>query len=345
MYNFKNIKFYLGGLIALFASALLIVSYYLFALFQPSAVLPNELPENDKQVRERADNGDVEAMLMLVIYYYPSSVMSEEEAWFWIKRSADLGYPASQNEVGVAQQKGDLGQAIDKISACEWFIKAAKGEDVDGQYNAAFCYRDGIYVSRDDEVATAYFTKSAMRGYGPSQYSVYLRYRNGIGVSRNRLFANVARVSARRKHFGTSDYVRQELSGLGAGAIKRDVLHVLKTYTLYGEKNWAVAARKLALAGGQGDIARLFSVVGSSNGQLWSGQAAQFDASQVLLNILDSKDVDRSDPTLVEKLLLVSAHLGDIESQRILAHRYDVGKGVTKNAREADYWRARAELH
>lgn len=97
---------------------------------------------------------------------------------------AENGHAPSQFRLGSLHRLG-LGVPRDPALAVYWFDKAARQEDVGGQYWLAECYRRGEGVPVSPELAFQWFHRLAERGYAPARYQVALAYANGSGVARD----------------------------------------------------------------------------------------------------------------------------------------------------------------
>lgn len=97
---------------------------------------------------------------------------------------ANNGHATSQFRLGYLYRQG-LGVPRNPRLAIYWFEKAARQEDVGGQYWLAESYRRGEGVPASPELAFQWFQRLAERGYAPAQYQVALAYADGRGVAKN----------------------------------------------------------------------------------------------------------------------------------------------------------------
>ncbi len=101
---------------------------------------------------------------------------------------ADNGYAPAQFRLGLLYRLG-LGVTRHPYRAAYWFDKAARQNDVGGQYGLAQAYQRGDGVPKSPELAFQWFYRLAERGYAPAQYQVALAYAEGQGVNRDDLAA------------------------------------------------------------------------------------------------------------------------------------------------------------
>lgn len=98
------------------------------------------------------------------------------------------GHAPSQFRLGMLYRLG-LGVPRNPRLAAYWFEKAARQDEVGGQYWLAESFRRGEGVPVSPELAFKWFQRLAERGYAPAQYQVALAYANGRGVARDNLAA------------------------------------------------------------------------------------------------------------------------------------------------------------
>lgn len=103
---------------------------------------------------------------------------------------AENGHAPSQFRLGTLYRLG-LGVPRNARLAVYWFDKAARQDDVGGQYWLAESYRRGEGVPVAPELAFDWFHRLAERGYAPAQYQVALAYAEGRGGVRDEAAAIV----------------------------------------------------------------------------------------------------------------------------------------------------------
>lgn len=97
---------------------------------------------------------------------------------------AENGHAPSQFRLGFIYRTG-LGVPRNLQLASYWFEKAARQNDVGGQYWLAESYRRGEGLPVSAELAFEWFQRLAERGYAPAQYQVGLAYADGRGIKRD----------------------------------------------------------------------------------------------------------------------------------------------------------------
>lgn len=95
---------------------------------------------------------------------------------------AENGHAPAQLRLGLLYRLG-LGVPRNLRLAVYWFEKAARQDNVGGQYWLAESYRRGEGVPISPELAFQGFHRLAERGYAPAQYQVALAYAAGRGVA------------------------------------------------------------------------------------------------------------------------------------------------------------------
>ena len=95
---------------------------------------------------------------------------------------AENGHAPSQFRLGMLYRLG-LGVPHNSRLAVYWFEKAARQDDVGGQYWLAESFRRGEGVPVSPELAFEWFQRLAERGYSPAQYQVALAYADSRGVA------------------------------------------------------------------------------------------------------------------------------------------------------------------
>ena len=97
---------------------------------------------------------------------------------------AENGHAPAQFRLGMLYRLG-LGVPRNPRRAIYWFEKAARQDDVGGQYWLAESFRRGEGVPVSPELAFEWFHRLAERGYAPAQYQVALAYAEGRGVAQD----------------------------------------------------------------------------------------------------------------------------------------------------------------
>ncbi|MBP8290689.1 MAG: sel1 repeat family protein [Chromatiaceae bacterium] len=101
---------------------------------------------------------------------------------------ASIGHAPAQLRLGLLYQQGH-GVPQDPRRAAHWFERAARQDDVGGQYLLAAAYQRGEGVPVSPEKAFEWFHRLAERGYAPAQFQVSRAYGKGEGVERDERLA------------------------------------------------------------------------------------------------------------------------------------------------------------
>lgn len=117
-------------------------------------------PEDMAVLREYAEAGNTDAMVMLARCCY-SMNENLEEAFSFMLRAAEAGNTEGMKYAGLFYMNG-TGTPQDPGKAFQWFIRAADTEDADAMAYVAMCYEDGTGVEKDESKAFEYYAKSAM---------------------------------------------------------------------------------------------------------------------------------------------------------------------------------------
>ena len=107
-----------------------------------------------KELREKAEKGDADAMFYLGVFYeYGTDVlMDETEAAKWFLKAAEKGHSKSQHSLGLQYVEGH-GVPKDEAEAVKWYQKAAAQGQVGAQLNIGIMYAEGHGVSKDNLLA------------------------------------------------------------------------------------------------------------------------------------------------------------------------------------------------
>lgn len=105
--------------------------------------------------------GVSEAMFTMGYMYEKGVVveMNEVISIAWFKKAAVLGDLYAANYLGhKAMQKGDFEEAF------VFYMQAARGQDVEGEYNVGFCFEEGIGIEQNKEKAIYWLKRAALQG-------------------------------------------------------------------------------------------------------------------------------------------------------------------------------------
>ncbi|HCE66871.1 MAG: hypothetical protein A2X82_11665 [Geobacteraceae bacterium GWC2_55_20] len=98
----------------------------------------------------------------------------------YLRKSADAGFAAAQNNLGMAYDTGEGVQA-DANEALKWYTKAAKQDYTEAFNNIGCLYNEYQQYAE----AFQYFSKAAAKGHSSGQLNLGLQYVNGMGVNQN----------------------------------------------------------------------------------------------------------------------------------------------------------------
>lgn len=105
--------------------------------------------------------GVSEAMFTMGYMYEKGVVVEADESTSiaWFKKAAILGDLYAANYLGhKAMQHGDFEEAF------AFYMQAARGQDVEGEYNVGFCFEEGIGIEQDTSKAIYWLKRAALQG-------------------------------------------------------------------------------------------------------------------------------------------------------------------------------------
>ncbi|WP_010300534.1 tetratricopeptide repeat protein [Kurthia senegalensis] len=105
--------------------------------------------------------GVSEAMFTMGYMYEKGVVVEADESTSiaWFKKAAILGDLYAANYLGhKAMQHGDFEEAF------AFYMQAARGQDVEGEYNVGFCFEEGIGIEQNKEKAIYWLKRAALQG-------------------------------------------------------------------------------------------------------------------------------------------------------------------------------------
>lgn len=143
-------------------------------------------PEEIAALRQKADEGNVEAQIGLGLMYVEghSFPRDYDKASQWFRQAAEQGSAQAQTHLGIMHRDGE-GFSANGAEAETWFRKAAEQGYVHAQTNLANLYLAGGGVPRDEEKALGWFLKVAAKGHPPAQHNVGAMYFDGQGTPKN----------------------------------------------------------------------------------------------------------------------------------------------------------------
>jgi TPR repeat protein len=183
-----------------------------------------------KNRRDQAVMGDADAQYDIGRFYYYKKDPVEAVKWF--RMSAEQGYVEAQLILGLYYAEGD-GVSKDQAEAVKWYRKAAEQGHAKAQHNLGVCYYYGDGALKDTVEAVKWFRMSAEQGYAPAQYNLGYCYCNGKGVLKDQVEA----VKWYRKAAEQGDISAENNLGLcydeGKGVLK-DPVEAYAYYNLAG---------------------------------------------------------------------------------------------------------------
>lgn len=114
--------------------------------------LLHNLSENDNSIAQNE---------LAYMYFFGCDVKVDRDlANYWWEKSAHLGYPDSQFQLGMSLLEfGDIKQAI------KWFKTASKKDHQEALYTLAKIYYKGNKVEKNIELAIKYYEKASILGH------------------------------------------------------------------------------------------------------------------------------------------------------------------------------------
>jgi TPR repeat protein len=173
--------------------------------------------KGEKLFKKAANKGNLRAQLYLSDYYAERG--NFDNSMFWLKRSAEGGFPRAIVRLGVCYAVGDGvekdmdmatelfmkaveqgytwaminlgymykegGAKINPEKALKWFNAAVDAGDPEGYMELGVLYNEGKIVERDTEKASVYYQKAVDGGYVNANNNLGTLYLNGDGVEEN----------------------------------------------------------------------------------------------------------------------------------------------------------------
>lgn len=175
-----------------------IIFFILLAIDCHAQMADNSKFEYTPELKQRADQGDPKSMFRMGYIYYhgPNSILCPNSkigvnaamAVKYLKAAAQKGEPDAQYWFGNVYFYGVQGMApVDYKQAEYWFLKAAKGGNIDAYINLAMIYQTGGNgVEASDKKAFEMNLKAANLGNAIAQYNLSVIYNWGqLGVAAN----------------------------------------------------------------------------------------------------------------------------------------------------------------
>lgn len=146
----------------------------------------NNFVEAAKCYRKAADQGELNAMNNLGLYYFTGKGVTQNmpEGVKWYQKAAEKGNALAQSSLGICYFNGH-GIAQNIQEAAKWYRKAADQGMSVAQVNLGTCYLNGNGVPQNFTEAVKWYQIAANQGFAPGQSCLGGCYLNGQGVAQN----------------------------------------------------------------------------------------------------------------------------------------------------------------
>ena len=318
-----------------------------------AAEVPASPPEKTasstlEQLRQAAEGGDADALLVLGgRYYWGNGVPQDKaEAAEYFRKAAEQGDARAQFNLAVMY---DLGEGVpqDKAKAAEWFRKAAdwchkaaKQGEVKAQFNLALMYAKGIGVRQNKAEAAKWYTKAAEQGDAKAQFNLALMYDFGEGVEQDKTEAVKWYTKAAEQGDASAQFNLARMYDFGEG-VEQDKTEAVKWYTKAAEQGDAEAQFNLAL---MYDLGEGIEQDKTEAVKWYTKAAEQGDVSAQfnLGNMCRTGEGVPQNKVEAATWYTKAAEQGDAEAQFNLAVMYSKGDGVPQDQRQAAQWYRKA---
>ena len=161
-------------------AALAVAAAVLIVVFGSGLFSPKESID---KLKKKAEQGDAAAQNDLGFAYYKGEGVEQdyEYAELWFLKAADQGFAEAQNNLGDLFYYG-VGVEKNYDKAAEWYAKSAEQENAEGQIKLGYCYQKGLGVEQSNEKAVALYEKAAGQGYAEGNAYLGYCYQKGLGV-------------------------------------------------------------------------------------------------------------------------------------------------------------------
>ncbi|MBR4227262.1 MAG: SEL1-like repeat protein [Candidatus Methanomethylophilaceae archaeon] len=286
-----------------------------------------------KDVRDKAESGNIRAMKLLADMLYSGNVFVKDqvEAFKWNMKCAELGNVQALYMVGFCYREG-IGVEKNGEEALKWLIQAFEHGSTKARTEIANMYRKGMAIECDMSKAIEWYKLAAECGDGTAMQQLGLIYRDAIGVDKD---------EAQAVYWLKRQAIQ---SMLGAEATFGDILRQgyvddEQKKSLYWYKDAASKGNmsgmiQLGVAYRDGGIA----VADSAEASKWFSKCADLRSNlacyELALLYLRGNGVQRDTKKAFE-LMKMSSDLGNVNAMLQLAIMYKDGEVVQKNIPEA----------
>ena len=136
------------------------------------------------QLREDADPGDANAMVLLGEHYRDAVDPDFDRAISWFRKAIDRGDLSAMSSMGWMYFHG-LGVEKDVGQALKWYRTAAEAGGHEGMNNLGHLYLHGAGVKQDVQEAIRWFRKSSAAGNPYGYDNLGVLYLEGNGLPQN----------------------------------------------------------------------------------------------------------------------------------------------------------------
>ena len=129
-----------------------------------------------------ANQGNIQSQYLLgVIHHYGrGKSIDKDEALVWYTRSADGDHIPAFNALGIIYYEKENFE-----KAKEWYLKAAKKNNIYGAYNLGLLYNNDDYSKKNIDSSNFWYKKSALLGHSGAMVKVGYNFNKGIGMKKD----------------------------------------------------------------------------------------------------------------------------------------------------------------
>lgn len=136
---------------------------------------------------EAGNKGDKDDLFTNGSSYYTGILFEKDldKAVHWFTKSSDAGNDNASVILGDLYTKGWNDKSPNLETAYEFFSRAAKNGNAEGQYNLALAYQKGRGVKENKEEAFKWYQKAASQGFAQAEHNLGSMYRDGVTVKKD----------------------------------------------------------------------------------------------------------------------------------------------------------------
>lgn len=254
-------------------------------------------------------------LIAIIQYAYMYSAgegtaVDEEKCLYWCEKAAEQSDSPDMCYTCGSMYDKKSEEDSDKEKAMYWYEKAAGQGNVDAQFQCGLHYSKGKGVPEDKEKAFYWYKKAAEQGDSSSQFNTGLYYSKGIGTENDEeqalyWYEKAARQGNVKAQYNCGHRYRK---GIGSQKDEEKAVYWLTEAASKGSARAVEECRE------------------------WIGTVYP----DAVINY------DRGNYQTALCRLKISAGLGDIPSQCMLASMYYKGQGTVKDVDQAIYWYEKA---